>query len=430
MCLNPGDIIGGHYQIDRELGNGGFGRTYLAKEMRLPNNPLCVVKEIKPLSNDPSVLQDVEERFNREANALYYLGKHDQVPQLFGYFEEKGRFYLVQQYIEGHDLSQELTVGRQLSEDESIDLLKGILEVLKVVHEQNIIHRDIKPSNLIRRKQDGKIVLIDFGAVKEISTLAVNPSGQVGTTKVIGTQGYMPLEQARSRPQLSSDIYAVGMIGIQAVTGLNPSCHIPTDGNGEILWRTWAPQASPELNDILDKMVRQDCKERYQSAAEVFEILQALAGQKHAPPTPAPSINKVSPAPGGHNRTPSTQKSSSLELVRQAAIAGSGSWLLAIALFSLISTIWISAAFWLLILGGLIFGVFAKKWRFFEKTRFFITAVIATGATFVFLPQNFKNWNLFEALPQILVVIVSLAIVAGLFAFILMTINQVFQEHS
>jgi FlaA1/EpsC-like NDP-sugar epimerase len=96
----------------------------------------------------------------------------------------------------------------------------------------------------------------------------------------------------------------------------------------------------------------------------------------------------------------------------------------------LISIIWISAAFWLLILGGLIFGVFAKKWRFFEKTRFFITAVIATGATFVFLPQNFKNWNLFEALPQILVVIVSLAIVAGLFAFILMTINQVFQEHS
>ncbi len=230
MCLNPGDIIGGHYQIDRELGNGGFGRTYLAKEMRLPNNPLCVVKEIKPLSNDPSVLQDVEERFNREANALYYLGKHDQVPQLFGYFEEKGRFYLVQQYIEGHDLSQELTVGRQLSEDESIDLLKGILEVLKVVHEQNIIHRDIKPSNLIRRKQDGKIVLIDFGAVKEISTLAVNPSGQVGTTKVIGTQGYMPLEQARSRPQLSSDIYAVGMIGIQAVTGRNPLANLGSAG--------------------------------------------------------------------------------------------------------------------------------------------------------------------------------------------------------
>lgn len=316
MCLSPGDIIGGHYQIDRRLGQGGFANTYLAKEMCLPDKPLRVVKEIKPLSDDASVLQDVEDRYNREANALYRLGKHDQIPELFAYFQEKGKFYFVQEYIEGHDLSQELTLGRQLSENEVIDLLKDILTVLKIVHEQKIIHRDIKPSNLMRRDQDKKIVLIDFGAAKEISTVTVTAPGQV--TKVLGTVGYIPPEQVFGRPQLSSDIYAVGVIGIQAITGLAPSHHIQTDGNNQILWLPWASQISPRLKEILDKMVRFEWKQRYQSVTEVLQDLkdlQALSGKKHTLPI---------------------LHSSTWQLLRQSAIIRSGSWLLASTVIAIV----------------------------------------------------------------------------------------------
>jgi serine/threonine protein kinase len=424
MLLNSKDIIGGHYKIERLLGNGGFGKTYLAEEMHLPDKPSCVVKEIQPCSNDPAVLQDVEERFNREANALYRLGKHDQIPQLFGYFEDRGKFYLVQEYIEGHDLSQELKVGTQLREDQVIDLLKDILEVLKVVHEQNIIHRDIKPSNLIRRDQDRKIVLIDFGAVKEINTLVVNASGQVETTKVIGTKGYMPPEQYLSKPQLSSDIYAVGMIGIEALTGLKPSCQIQTDENREILWRPWGSHVSQGLADILDKMVRQDCKVRYQSAAEVLDALQGLAGQKRMPPIRASSTIQVSQSSVAHKFTSQAHKSSTWKLLCQAAIMGSGSWLLALVLFSLISTVWLGTTFWLLILANLIFGVFAKKLSLFEKFRFLVIAVISTVLTSIIFPQNLKAWNLIEAFPKVILVILLLTIVAGLLSLILLVISQ------
>jgi len=284
MCLNPGESVGGHYQIERTLGRGGIGQAYLAKDIRFPTKYWRVIKEITPRSNEPSVLQEVENRFNREAQTLEQLGHHNQIPEFFGCFQENGKFYLVHEYIEGDPLSQELTVGKHLSENDVIDLLKDILEVLKVVHEQHYIHRDINPSNLIRRNQDRKIVLIDFGAVKEISTLAANASGQAGKSKFFGTQGYIPIEQAIGRPELCSDIYAVGMVGIQALTGLDPSRQIQTDRIGEILWQNWASQASPGLVNILNKMVRQDCNQRYQSAAEALEALQSLSRQNQTSP--------------------------------------------------------------------------------------------------------------------------------------------------
>ena len=171
MCLNRGDTIGGRYQIDRSLKNGGVGTTYVARDIHLPDNRECVVKQIIPKSNNPLGLDEVRKRFKREAQALSDLGRHSQIPQLFAYFEENGKFYLVQEFIEGHPLNEELASGRQLNETEVIELLLGILEVLDFVHQRQIIHRDIKPHNLIRREQDQKIVLIDFGAVKEIRNL-------------------------------------------------------------------------------------------------------------------------------------------------------------------------------------------------------------------------------------------------------------------
>ncbi len=155
-----------------------------------------------------------------------------------------------------------------------IRLLKDILEVLAFVHQKGVIHRDLKPSNIMRRESDGKIVLIDFGAVKQVATQIANAQGQTRFTIVIGTHGYMPSEQANGHPTLSSDIYAVGVICIQALTGINPA--FPTDPRtGEIIWRNQT-QVSPKLADIIDKMICYDYRQRYQSADEALQALKTL----------------------------------------------------------------------------------------------------------------------------------------------------------
>jgi eukaryotic-like serine/threonine-protein kinase len=282
-----GLILRNRYKIIKLLGSGGFGDTYLAEDLDLPENPKpkCVVKHLKPNSN-PAVLQIVRRLFDSEAQVLYKLGNDNkQIPRLFAHFEEQGQFYLVQEFVDGADLSHEIIPGKRLSEAEVTKLLQEILEVLAVVHKQNIIHRDIKPQNLMRRRQDGKIVLIDFGAVKEINTLMVNTQGQTSASVAVGTPGYMPSEQALGEPKFSSDVYAVGMLGISALTGLQPH-ELPKDPtNGEVIWRNWA-NISEKLADILSKMVSYHFNQRYRTAAEALQALTPPVPP--APPAPPP----------------------------------------------------------------------------------------------------------------------------------------------
>ncbi len=278
-----GRILGGRYQIIRHLGAGGFGNTFVAVDGHLPGKPHCVVKQLKlKTTAEPIVLQTVRRLFNTEAEVLYQLGNYDQIPRLYAHFEEDEEFYLVQELIEGRELRQELPLGQQLSETEVIRLLHEIIEILAFVHQQNVIHRDIKPANLIRRKQDGKLVMIDFGAVKQISSQVINSQGQTSLTVAIGSPGYMPTEQQAGKPRFCSDIYAVGMIGIQALTGVYPT-QLPEDSaTSEIIWRDRV-QVSPDLADILDKMVRYDFRQRYQSAAEALKSLHFLRSRPFTP---------------------------------------------------------------------------------------------------------------------------------------------------
>lgn len=268
-----GEILDRRYQIKQVLSAGGFGQTYLADDTKLPGNPQCVVKQLKPTSSDPNTLQIARRLFASEAQVLQQLGNHDQIPRLLAYFEENEEFFLVQEFIDGQSLSTELSSGNSFSESDVINLIQGILEPLAFVHQRQIIHRDIKPANLIRRRQDGKIVLIDFGAVKEITVTQVNLQGYTTPTVAIGTAGYMPSEQTKGSPRLSSDVYAVGMLGIQALTGIMPHKLTEDPVTGEISWRHHA-QVSPILADILDKMVRYDFRQRYQSAEEALQALQ------------------------------------------------------------------------------------------------------------------------------------------------------------
>jgi eukaryotic-like serine/threonine-protein kinase len=262
-----GQTLGGHYQVLNFLGKGGFGETYLAKDLHLPDKPLRVIKRLQ--SNfSPQVFEIAKKLFDKEANVLYSLN-HAQIPKLFAHFEENKHFYLVQEYIEGEDLSKEIFLGKQLREAEVTKLLQEILQLLTYVHnEQKIIHRDIKPSNLMRRASDGRIILIDFGAVKQISSQIKNIPGQGISTVPIQSPGYTPYEQIAGNPQFCSDIYALGIVAIQALTGSNPA-YLSKDNNSEIIWQDKA-SVTPKLAKIIDKMVRYKFEERYRSTVEVL----------------------------------------------------------------------------------------------------------------------------------------------------------------
>ena len=271
-------ILRGHYKIIKRLGGGGFGQTYLAEDIDLPKHSICVVKQLKPTSKEPFVLETAKRLFDQEAEVLYSLGSHDRIPRLLAHFQESEEFYLVQEFADGRDLTHEIGKGIRLPQSFVIDLIKEVLEILVFVHERGVVHRDIKPANLIRRKSDRKIVLIDFGAVKEIGSLAVDSQGNTNLTIAIGSPGYMPTEQINGKPRFSSDIYAVGMMAIQAITGAEPRRFAEHPETAELIWRDRLPldTYTPQFLDVIDKMVRYDFRQRYQTAQEVLEAIGLL----------------------------------------------------------------------------------------------------------------------------------------------------------
>ncbi|MEH2236857.1 CHASE2 domain-containing protein [Nostoc sp.] len=273
--IKSGDLLlSGRYKISKTLGAGGFGRTYLAQDTQRPGNPICVVKKLMPARQDTRFLQIARRLFNSEAEILESLGKHHQIPELLAYFEDDHEFYLIQEYIEGHTLSEELPPVQNVQNESFVmEMFKQVLEVLEFVHQHRVIHRDLKPTNIIRCAQDNRLVLIDFGAVKLIQP----PSSEQTelATVAIGTRGYAPPEQFAGHPRLCSDIYALGMIGIQAITGIPPQELHPDPETGNVMWRETV-QVSEELAVILDKMVCYHFSDRYQSAAAVLQDLKRM----------------------------------------------------------------------------------------------------------------------------------------------------------
>ena len=293
-----GQTLGGHYYVFNSLGSGNFGETYLAKDIHLPGQPVRLLKRLQPGFSEPDKIKIAERLFDTEAKTLYKLGDNKQleglIPKLFAHFQENDEFYLVQEYIDGSDLSNEIYPDKQLSEQEVTKLLKEILEILAVVHQERVIHRDIKPSNLIRRASDGKIVLIDFGAVKQFSSQIKNAQGKIIKTVTVGTPGYMPVEQINGEPKLCSDIYAVGMLGIYALTGCPPD-ELPSDPkNLEIIWQDKV-SVSPKLAKIINKMVRHNFNKRYQSAREVLRAFlpTTITEPTTQPPPPPPPVDQL-----------------------------------------------------------------------------------------------------------------------------------------
>lgn len=280
---NAEAVLAGRYQIIKPLGGGGFGCTYLARDLQLPNKPACVVKQLKVQLHNPQEIAIAKRLFENEAKTLNDLGSHDQIPRLFAHFEQNGEFYLVQEFIEGQTLDREISGGRRWSQKELVSSLWDILQVLAFVHSSQVIHRDIKPTNLIRRKRDRKIVLIDFGAVKALSKDSMDflkEANKETRTVVVGSLVYMPNEQLAGQPKFCSDIYALGIMCLQAFTGLAFKELPKEEQTNEYNCAKAVAKVNLQINRglaaIIDKMMRYDYRQRYRDAGEVLQALEKL----------------------------------------------------------------------------------------------------------------------------------------------------------
>ena len=288
-----GRVLQTRYQIVQSLGAGVFGQTYIAVDVEHPRDPKRVVKQLKVSSSLPSYIETLRLRFITETETLMQLGHHGQIPELIACFEENERFYLVQEFVEGHALSAELPVQKDLnylwSEGEVISFLEDVLNILEFIHSRGVIHCDIKPENLIRRVSDNKLVLIDFGSIQPVDfgIEAELPIYRIPVTSL----GYIPPEQFIGQTKPNSDIYALGMIAIQALTGLTPLQLKIDPHSNEILWRSKETVVSDYLAAILSQMIRYDHKQRFGSAPEVLQVLQQISAEIRKPTVIEPNYS-------------------------------------------------------------------------------------------------------------------------------------------
>jgi serine/threonine protein kinase len=277
--------LNNRYEVLRELGDGGFGKTFLARDCQMPSTRECVLKQLKPLHNDAQMYEMVKTRFQREAAMLEQLGEHDQIPRLYAYFSEDDLFYVVEEYVQGNTLTQKVHREGPQSEANVRSMLINLLPAIVHVHQQKIVHRDIKPDNIILRAADGKPVLIDFGAVKETMGTVMNAQGNSTHSIVVGTPGYMPSEQMVGRPVYASDLYSLGLTAIYMLTGKAPQELDSDPATGAILWRGFAPNVNRDFADFLDRAIQMTPQTRFSSGQEMFIALNALAVGMVMPPS-------------------------------------------------------------------------------------------------------------------------------------------------
>ncbi|MBE9070429.1 serine/threonine protein kinase [Leptolyngbya cf. ectocarpi LEGE 11479] len=270
-----GPPLGARYNVLRELGEGGFGRTYLAEDLHRFKER-CVLKEFVPQLDDPNLVAKAEELFEREAKVLYQL-EHPQIPKFRELMREGGQLFLVQDYVEGTTY-RALLQNRQdhaghFSETEIVQLLYQLLPVLDYIHNLDIIHRDISPENLILRSQDGLPILIDFGSVKQIAaTVEQELSASAHKTR-IGKVGYVPQEQFQAGSvDATSDLYGLAATLVVLATGKEPQ-ELNDMYENTWNWERFVSFGAP-LNQILKKMLAPSPAQRYPSAAAVLQALQ------------------------------------------------------------------------------------------------------------------------------------------------------------
>jgi len=268
-------LLSDRYFALREIGAGGFGKTYLGIDATTPNKTPCAIKQFLPAATNDR--KTSEELFKKEADSLRSLS-HPQIPQFLDYFENEGQQYIVQEYIPGPTLAQELAESGAFPETKIRELLREILPILEYLHSRNLIHRDIKPSNIIRRSSEGvalgmqhrRLVLVDFGATKAVTGTAL---AKTGTT--IGTAEFVAPEQLRGKAVFASDLYSLGVTCISLLANASPFDLV--DGDNNWVWRDWTKKnpVSEQLAIVLDRLIEPAASKRYPSAREALAALDA-----------------------------------------------------------------------------------------------------------------------------------------------------------
>ncbi|MCT7969512.1 serine/threonine-protein kinase [Laspinema sp. D1] len=320
FCHNCGAklLLGDRYRALKSIGQGGFGRTFLAVDEYKPSKPRCVIKQFFPQFQTPQNAQKAAQLFQKEAVRLDDLGTHPQIPALFAHFESDNYQYLVQEFIDGKTLAQELEAEGALSEFKVREVLFDLLPVLQFVHEKKVIHRDIKPENIIRRAtitelleannemqeepnrlKSGQLVLVDFGAAKFATATAL---GRTGT--VIGTAGYVAPEQFLGQAVPASDLYCLGVTCVQLLTATEPFSLFDVK-EGVWHWRDYLlSPVTLEFAKVLDRLLEANLNRRYHSATEVLTDLDWLPPVTHRTtpkPKPSPGVRGNSPPPPPNN---------------------------------------------------------------------------------------------------------------------------------
>lgn len=274
-------LLRNRYRAFKRLGQGGFGATFLARDEDMPSKPWRVIKQLRPAENSPQLARLAEELFNREAEVLERLGEHSQIPKLYAHFQEGGKFYLVQEFIEGITLAQEMRRNGPFSEEQARQVMQEVLLILSYVHSHNTVHRDIKPANLIRRKEDGRLVLIDFGAVKQLGP--GHTLSEEGTA--IRSLGFSPPEQmAGQAVGPASDLYALAATCLNLMTLESPA-KFYDHNTGQWDWSDRL-QLSPEFDAILRRMLHPVISQRFATATEALRALQGIPVQEGPPSSP------------------------------------------------------------------------------------------------------------------------------------------------
>jgi formylglycine-generating enzyme required for sulfatase activity len=273
FCMSCGAkiLLKDRYRALTLLGQGGFGKTFKAVDEDQPRKPLCVIKQFAFSNNHPETRQIALKLFYEEAQHLETLGKHDQIPELLAYFDVEGQPYLVQQFIDGQDLEQELATAGTFNQTKIRELLESLLPVLDFLHHQSppVIHRDIKPANIIRRRSDGGLVLVDFGAAKQATQTMLAKTGTA-----IGSAEFAAPEQARRKPVFASDIYSLGVTCIYLLTQVSPFDLFDMNQDAWV-WRDYLVNnpVDEKLGKALDKMIANSLSQRYQSVIEMLVVL-------------------------------------------------------------------------------------------------------------------------------------------------------------
>ncbi|MDJ0554382.1 MAG: serine/threonine-protein kinase [Microcoleaceae cyanobacterium MO_207.B10] len=291
QCCGSKLLLRGHYQAVKPIANGNFGRIFLAVDLDRFSTP-CVIKQFFPQNQTSLAIHKATEMFQREAEQLLRLGEHPQIPTLYAYFQQDHNLYLVEQLIEGQNLLQELEQQGEFSGQKIWEILLDLLPLLDYIHHNQVIHRDIKPENILRVKvknssekaetEKTKLVLVDFGAAKLKNNIYLDKTGTI-----TGTIGYSPIEQIRGgKAYPASDLYSLGMTCIHLLTKVAPN-QLFDPFNGKLIWRSHLNQKniiiSHNLEAILDKLVKDLLKERYQSARELLTEILAIYPENSSP---------------------------------------------------------------------------------------------------------------------------------------------------